>query len=71
VDNERECLARLELDIADEVVTSLSHRALESLRCAIPAARGLPLLDCLAQSQSSSVVLDYLDSARLCLRVIR
>jgi hypothetical protein len=45
--------------------TSLADPALESLRCAIPAARGLPLLAALARHTPACVVLDYLDGLRL------
>jgi hypothetical protein len=62
-------LARLDLDIVDERITSLRSTALEALRCSIPAARGLPLLECLAHPRSATVVLEYLDHARLSVRV--
>jgi Beta-ketoacyl synthase, N-terminal domain len=66
-------VARLELErLVDEVATSASHHALEQLRCAIPAARALPLLESLARPHSASahsVVLDYLDNAHLSVRV--
>jgi hypothetical protein len=42
---------------------------LEGLRRAIPAARSLPLLALLAQSGAGSAVLEYLDHARLAVRV--
>ena len=43
--------------------------ALESLRASIPAARSLPLLERLAQRRAGTVVLDYLDTARLAVEV--
>jgi hypothetical protein len=39
--------------------------ALDDLRCAIPAARGLPLLQVIARGESRRVVLDYLDKTGL------
>jgi hypothetical protein len=38
---------------------------LERLRLGIPVARSLPLLALLAQGDSGSVVLEYLDTLRL------
>lgn len=54
------CLTR---DPADR----LADPALESLRRAIPAARGLPLLHALAVRRTGRIVLDYLDGLQLAL----
>jgi len=42
---------------------------LEALRVAIPTARGLPLLQAIAQQKNGRVVLDYLDNTRLAIEV--
>jgi hypothetical protein len=50
----------------------MSDPALEAMRNAIPAARALPLLERLARGPragTGAVVLDYLDSARLRIRI--
>lgn len=43
--------------------------ALESLRLAIPAARGLPMLRAIALRESKTVVLDYLDHTQLAVSI--
>jgi len=53
-------LARLELELSDAEPDTLADPALEALRRAIPAARGLPLLQCVARGGACRVVLDYL-----------
>jgi hypothetical protein len=65
-------LARLELSLtADEAALPDSMRdpKLEALRCGVPAARILPLLQALAAETPSTVVLDYLTPNRLRLNV--
>jgi hypothetical protein len=62
-------LPRLQLRLSDAPAAIMGDAALESLRASIPAARSLPLLECLAQRRSGSVVLDYLDTARLAVEV--
>jgi hypothetical protein len=62
-------LARLRLDLTDAAPARLANAQLEALRVAIPAARGLPLLECLANKRQASVVLDYLDNTRLLAQV--
>jgi len=62
-------LPRLQLTLSDAVATSMQNDALESLRRSIPAARSLPLLEHLARQRPGTVVLDYLDGARLALEV--
>jgi len=62
-------LARLQLELLQHAPTTLAHEALEALRQSIPAARGLPLLECVAQHRSADVVVDYLDGTRLSINV--
>jgi hypothetical protein len=47
----------------------LTDPGLEFLRQTIPAARGLPLLQCIAKGEAATVRLDYLDDMRLALEV--
>lgn len=47
----------------------LADAALEHLRQAIPAARGLPLLQAIARREKVKLVLDYLDGTRLSVEV--
>jgi hypothetical protein len=67
--NETGGLARLELELHQDAATTLAHEPLEALRQSIPAARVLPLLECVAQQRSAAVVLDYLDGTRLGINV--
>lgn len=53
-------LARIELELSDAMPDALADPALEALRRAIPAARGLPLLQAVAHGKACRVVLDYL-----------
>jgi hypothetical protein len=62
-------LAQLQFELVGEPPTTLSDEPLETLRRSIPAARGLPLLECLAQRRSGVVTLDYLDGTRLAIGV--
>jgi hypothetical protein len=62
-------LPRLQLTLSDAAAASMQDNELESLRRSIPAARSLPLLEHLAQRRGGTVVLDYLDNARLALEV--
>jgi hypothetical protein len=50
-------------------VDTLSDPGLEFLRQTIPAARALPLLQCIARQQTATVTLDYLDDIHLALEV--
>lgn len=45
--------------------TTMIHPSLESLRLGNPAARGLPLLDPIANNLTTSVYLDFLDNLQL------
>jgi hypothetical protein len=62
-------LAQITVDLTDASADRLDDGALESLRTAIPAARGLPLLCRIALAQDQHLVLDYLDSTRLAVAV--
>jgi hypothetical protein len=58
-------LAQITVELTDSNADRLDDTALEVLRKAIPAARGLPLLCSIARRQDRRVVLDYLDSSSL------
>ena len=58
-------LSTIVVGLTDAHADRLEDTALECLRIAIPAARGLPLLRAIALRQNRRVVLDYLDSTRL------
>ncbi len=58
-------LARMALSLDDNVPTTMAENALEALRAAVPALRGLPLLDLLARGEVGSISLDYLPSLQL------
>jgi len=62
-------LARIELSLVDTATDALADPALDALRLAIPAARGLPLLQCVARGEGGRVVLDYLEPLRLAVAV--
>jgi hypothetical protein len=61
----RATLARVAASLTDAPAETLPDPALERLRAAIPAARGLPLLRRLALRESGSTVLDYLGETRV------
>lgn len=58
-------LAKITVALTDADADRFEDAALEGLRAAIPAARGLPLLRAIALGQVQLVVLDYLDGTRL------
>ncbi len=62
-------IAQITVAITYDAADQLDDVALEALRLAIPAARGLPLLRAIAQQKATRVVLDYLDSTRLAVAV--
>jgi len=62
-------LAQIIVSLTEAEADVLDDQALESLRLAIPAARGLPLLRAIAKQQERSIVLDYLDSTRLAVAI--
>jgi hypothetical protein len=62
-------LAQITVNLTGAGADRLDDAALEGLRKAIPAARGLPLLCSIACRQDRQVVLDYLDSTRLAVAI--
>ena len=62
-------LAQITVCLTDANADQLDDAALENLRIAIPAARGLPLLRGIALRQDQHAVLDYLDSTRLAVAI--
>lgn len=58
-------LARLKLSFCDRPATPLADPGLEALRLAVPAARGLALLQALARKDWGGMVLDYLAGPQL------
>jgi hypothetical protein len=62
-------LPHLQLTLSDAPAAHMEHAGLESLRASIPAARSLPLLERLALRRRGTVVLEYLDSARLAVKM--
>jgi len=62
-------LARIELSLADAAPDVLAEPAFEALRCAIPCARGLPLLQAIARGEGGRVVLDYLAPLSLAVEI--
>jgi hypothetical protein len=64
-----QALAKISVSLTDAGADQFDDAALENLRIAIPAARGLPLLRAIALRQDRHVVLDYLDSTRLAVAV--
>jgi hypothetical protein len=61
--------ARIALTPSSEAPSRMQDSALEHLRCDIPAARSLPLLEMLAQNRHGAVVLDYLGALSLHVQV--
>jgi len=62
-------LAAATIQFTDEAPSSLADAELENLRRHTPAARGLALLEALACRKPGRVVLDYLDTLRLCVEL--
>ncbi|MFY9328620.1 MAG: beta-ketoacyl synthase chain length factor [Georgfuchsia sp.] len=58
-------IASIEIELNEAPLTTLADPTLEALRCAIPALRGLPLLQVLAARQSGCVSLEYLAPLQL------
>jgi len=58
-------LAQITVSLTDAGADRLGDAALEALRVAVPAARGLPLLRAIVLRQDRCMVLDYLDNTRL------
>jgi hypothetical protein len=62
-------LVKLVLTLTGEAPESIANPPLETLRRAIPAARGLPLLRAIALGTPGQTILDYLEDMRLGVRV--
>lgn len=62
-------LAKIEVSLTCELADNLENPELETLRLAIPAARGLPLLTALCafqqDQQPKHIILDYFDHVRI------
>jgi hypothetical protein len=63
-------LVRISVALTSGQADRLTDSALEKLRTSIPAARSLPLLRAIANGESASLVIDYLDSARLAVEIV-
>lgn len=64
-----QAIAKITVSISNDEADKLDDAALEALHMAIPAARGLPLLQLIAQQKNGRVVLDYLGNTRLAIEV--
>ncbi|MBS0579405.1 MAG: beta-ketoacyl synthase chain length factor [Proteobacteria bacterium] len=62
-------LARLEVAVGEAPPSTLPSGGLEELRARIPAARSLPMLAQIARAESGTVVLDYLGTLTLSVKV--
>lgn len=62
-------IAQIKVSFTNDEAYQFNVTALETLRKVIPAARGLPLLQVIAQQRNQRVVLDYLDETRLAVEV--
>ena len=62
-------LARLRLELVEDVPDTLANTELEALRRQIPCARGLPLVQALAGGGAARVVLDYLAPLSLAVEI--
>jgi hypothetical protein len=62
-------MAKITASLTDATADRLTDAALEDLRVAIPAARGLPLLRAIALREDQQVVLDYLERTRLAVAI--
>ena len=62
-------LARLRVSIGSARPEPMAHAELEALRAAIPAARGLPLLEALARRSSATIAVEYAQPATLSIEV--
>ncbi len=63
-------LAKITISLTHAAADRLDDAALEGLRIAIPAARGLPLLRALALRHDKQVILDYLGNTRLAVAIV-
>lgn len=68
-DRTTKSFVKISVRLTDATAARLDNAALETIRTAIPAARSLPLLIEIANRRAGSVVLDYLDTARLTISI--
>jgi beta-ketoacyl synthase-like protein len=62
-------LARLTVGSDAAAAQALPDAQLEALRAQVPAARSLPLLQCLARARPGTVAIDYLEGERMTIEV--
>lgn len=62
-------LSSIGVSLCQLASTRLDRPEFEALRASNPAARGLPLLEHLAQARAGTVILDYLDTARVAIEI--
>lgn len=62
-------LAKISARLTEDAADRLDDEALEDLRQAIPAARGLPLMRTIARRDNRTLVLDYLDNLRVAVAI--
>ena len=67
--SDRRGLASIVVDRTDERATVIPNQTIDALRCAIAAARGLPLLGAIARGESGRVVVDYLGARQIAIDV--
>lgn len=58
-------VARISVALTADDADHLTDSTLENLRTSIPAARGLPLLQAIAKGETTTLVIDYLETTRL------
>lgn len=62
-------LAQITVALTANDADLLTDSALENVRTRIPAARGLPLLRSIANGESKTLVIDYLETTRLLIEI--
>jgi hypothetical protein len=62
-------LARITVRSVAAAAQTLPDAQLEALRAQVPAARSLPLLQCLARARPGTVAIDYLEEQRVTIEV--
>lgn len=62
-------IAKIRVAFTSHQAERLSDDSLERLRTVIPAARGLPLLQAIANGKSTTMVIDYLETTRLLIEI--
>ena len=66
----RHSIAQIRVSLTGEAAHTLADSELEQLRLNIPAARSLPLLQALARSEATHVILEYLDQTHIAMELI-